>query len=306
MTTGRDTLPDDTVLLNPGSLWAISDFVMHDGRDAPPEFRFNPPTVSRFLARINTVQDGAVVCLKGNLRDPFFAIAFPRLRARIVLLTVEGDWSAPGPHLRHLDDERIIRWFGQNCDLTAPHPKFIPMPIGVAASHWPHGNQAALLHAGRMMPPISQRPPVAQASFHHTLSHPERATVLRTLIGKAGISFTPHRLTPEQLWFAHAHHAFVVSPRGAGLDCHRTWEALALGTIPIVQRSSIDPVYDRFPVALVQNWHELTPKAMARWRDELAPAFTADMTQRLTAAHWTSRILAAAGRLSGYPAKLAG
>ncbi|MBS0640933.1 MAG: hypothetical protein JSS43_13730 [Proteobacteria bacterium] len=296
MIAERHVVPDDVVLLNPATLWAIADFVIHDGRDAPLEFRINPPTIARFLARIASVPDGAVVCLKANLRDAFFTTAFPRLRARIVLLTVEGDWSAPGPHLRHLDDERLICWFGQNCDLMMPHPKFVPLPIGVAAPHWPHGNQAALLHARSSMPPIAERPLQAQASFHHTLSHPERMAVWRTLMGQAGIVFTPYRLAPAQLWSDHAHHAFVVSPRGAGLDCHRTWEALALGTIPIVQRSSLDAVFDHFPVAVVQDWREVTPQAMARWRAELAAGFTTDMDRRLTAAHWTARILAAAGR----------
>ena len=28
-------------------------------------------------------------------------------------------------------------------------------------------------------------------------------------------------------------HRFVLSPRGNGLDAHRTWEALMVGTIPI-------------------------------------------------------------------------
>ena len=115
-------MADSAELLNPASLWAISDFVVHDGREAPPQFRIDPPTVNRFVGRLRTVRDGAIVCVKANLCHSFFAIAFPHLRARIVLLTVEGDWPAPGPHRDALDDDRIICWFGQNCDLEVPHP----------------------------------------------------------------------------------------------------------------------------------------------------------------------------------------
>jgi hypothetical protein len=32
-------------------------------------------------------------------------------------------------------------------------------------------------------------------------------------------------------------YAFVASPYGGGPDCHRTWEALILGCIPIVKSS---------------------------------------------------------------------
>jgi hypothetical protein len=292
--TDPDRLPTDAVLLNPASLWAISDFVVHDGRDAPPEFRFNPPVVSRFLARIATVSDGDIVCVKANLCRAFFAIAFPRLRARIVLLTVEGDWGAPGPHLPQLDDDRIICWFGQNCDLAAPHPKFVPMPLGVAAPHWPHGNQQALLRAHRGMPGVADKKLQAHASFHLTLSHPERADLFWRLQRRAGVAFEPQRLPPEELWAGHADYAFAVSPRGAGLDCHRTWEALVLRTIPIVKRSTLDPAFDGFPVATIQDWDDVTIAAMAAWLAELADKFTPDMFQRLTAPHWTSRIVAAA------------
>jgi hypothetical protein len=55
-----------------------------------------------------------------------------------------------------------------------------------------------------------------------------------------------------------AAHAFVASPHGNGLDCHRTWEALALGCIPIVKRSPIDKVFQGLPVWIVGSWKEVT------------------------------------------------
>ena len=37
------------------------------------------------------------------------------------------------------------------------------------------------------------------------------------------------------MWLEHyGTHRFVLSPPGHGLDCHRTWEAILLGAIPIV------------------------------------------------------------------------
>jgi hypothetical protein len=49
-------------------------------------------------------------------------------------------------------------------------------------------------------------------------------------------------------------YAFVLSPHGNGLDCHRTWEALILGCIPIVKRSLLDSLYEDLPVLIVYNW----------------------------------------------------
>ena len=45
-------------------------------------------------------------------------------------------------------------------------------------------------------------------------------------------------------------YKFILSPPGAGFDCHRTWEALYLGAIPIVKTSSLDPLYKDLPVVI--------------------------------------------------------
>lgn len=47
---------------------------------------------------------------------------------------------------------------------------------------------------------------------------------------------------------------------GRGLDTHRTWEALSLGTIPIVLRNSLDPLYTHLPVMVIGGLEDLTPK----------------------------------------------
>jgi hypothetical protein len=49
---------------------------------------------------------------------------------------------------------------------------------------------------------------------------------------------------------------FVMSPEGVGMDCHRTWEALLLGCIPVVKKSSCDDIFDGLPVWIVEDWSE--------------------------------------------------
>lgn len=51
---------------------------------------------------------------------------------------------------------------------------------------------------------------------------------------------------------------FIVSPLGEGLDCYRTWEALLLGSWPIVQSSTINPLYKDLPVLIVSDWSVLS------------------------------------------------
>ena len=66
-------------------------------------------------------------------------------------------------------------------------------------------------------------------------------------------------------------HHFVLSPRGNGLDCYRTWEALALGVIPIIKRNGpFDRLYEGMPVLLVDRWEDVSLDLLLRtlkeWR----------------------------------------
>lgn len=55
-------------------------------------------------------------------------------------------------------------------------------------------------------------------------------------------------------------HKFCISPPGRGIDAHRTWEALMVGTIPICLSSSLDPIYAKLPVLIVKDYSEITEK----------------------------------------------
>ena len=52
---------------------------------------------------------------------------------------------------------------------------------------------------------------------------------------------------------------FVPSPAGNGIDCHRTWEALYLGAVPVVLRSEYFGE-SNWPVLVVDSWSELLEK----------------------------------------------
>ena len=52
---------------------------------------------------------------------------------------------------------------------------------------------------------------------------------------------------------------FVLSPPGNGLDCFRTWEALALGAIPVVQNSSLWQLYEGERILVVSDITKVSP-----------------------------------------------
>ena len=59
---------------------------------------------------------------------------------------------------------------------------------------------------------------------------------------------------------------FVPSPAGNGIDCHRTWETLYLGAVPVVLRSEYIGEIN-WPVLVVDSWSELLEKKSNELKD---------------------------------------
>ncbi len=258
----------------------------------------------------DAVKDGDLVWMRLIALPQFVEEALPRIQARFALLTGDEDWSIPGSFAGSqelLDSPRLVYWFSQNLDRGATHPKLRVLPIGLDfhtisnGPRWGHeqatpAEQEAELEAlVADMPATRERLLQAHADFHFNKRKDmvwgdDRDSVQRALQGNPSVVFQSRKLKRIELWREKTRFAFVVSPHGNGLDCHRTWESLVLGNIPIVKRSSIDPLYEGLPVVIVDDWREITPENLVRWRDAHEGAFSRpEVQERLTNDYWLSR-----------------
>ena len=62
---------------------------------------------------------------------------------------------------------------------------------------------------------------------------------------------------------------FTLSPRGYGIDCYRNWEALFVGTIPIVETSQLDPLFADLPVLIIDKWEDITEEYLEQKYQEM-------------------------------------
>lgn len=121
-------------------------------------------------------------------------------------------------------------------------------------------------HAHRGSSPIE----VSEARTDWTGGADRRAAA-DALYGVPHVHVPDHRMSQADIWQLYTEHPFVISPRANGLDCHRTWELLHLGTIPIVTYAHKE-LFDGLPVVLVRNWSEAAdPAKLSQWHSELAP-----------------------------------
>jgi hypothetical protein len=61
-----------------------------------------------------------------------------------------------------------------------------------------------------------------------------------------------------------------LSPRGNGIDCHRTWEALYLDIIPIVWHSTLDSLYENLPIIIINDLNEINEEFLRKKLHEIA------------------------------------
>lgn len=109
-------------------------------------------------------------------------------------------------------------------------------------------------------------------------------TTVRTAARSAFLHATPlivdapPRLTPTKYHRALRRSRFVPSPRGNGVDCHRTWEAIYTGAVPIVLDRHWAFAHIDLPVLVVSNWESAVnrikagPEALYRSIIEKAPS----------------------------------
>lgn len=214
-----------------------------------------------------TVPPRSVIFVKVDYVGFFFNTIFPRIKQPIILISHNGDYSAPGAYASYLDDPKLIMWFGQNKDIDY-HPKFRGIPIGIANAEWPHGNKAifnAVIDGLEQMPPLKRD--CAYINFALT-TNPSRRLVFELFKNAPYVYIAQPKPIGDYLR-EMAQCSFVISPFGNGLDCHRTWEALLMGSIPVVKTSTLDSLYDELPVIIVHDWKDVSLEYLIKKREEL-------------------------------------
>jgi len=190
-------------------------------------------------------------------------------------------------------------------------------PIWGESMASPREQEAELEAIARALPPLERRNPRLYLDFAWNFSRekayfdlmwprsvdgndrspatarlPEgRKAIVRKLRWRRGVVCQKSRLPRAEMWRQRGQYAAVASPHGGGLDCHRTWEALALGHLVVVPSSSLDPLFEGLRVAAVADWGEVRAKNLARWLSRPVVRTAGDP---LTSRHWVERMRAAA------------
>jgi len=77
-------------------------------------------------------------------------------------------------------------------------------------------------------------------------------------------------INPIEHYKKVANYKFLVSPEGNGIDCHRHYEALLCGCIPIVERNKlIEEKYKNMPVLYTTDYSEINAEYLNKKYNEM-------------------------------------
>jgi hypothetical protein len=198
------------------------------------------------------VNEGDVVFVETHRLSQFISDSLPSISSAFVLITHNSDFCVDEEVVGLAEDGRIMKWFAQNAVVS--HPKLVHIPIGLE-NRWRHNN--GIIGDFRRLPRrrLTKKSRIL-FGFSVGTNAKERAPALASLKNA--------RAADELVWTnSRAYrrrlngYRFVASPPGNGVDCHRTWEALYLGAMPIVKRSSLYEGFPNLPVVFVDDWREV-------------------------------------------------
>jgi hypothetical protein len=202
-----------------------------------------------------------------------FNTIVPYIDFSFVLVSGDSDDTMPYDVLKpdafeiFISNPFLLHWYSQN--MTVDHPKITPIPIGMdyhtmcTKVIWgpitTPKNQEFLLTSIRKIP-FYERSCKCYANFHfqmNTKYGQDRQDAVDQISSEL-VYYEPKMVTRLKTWNTQKEYAFVISPHGGGYDCHRLWEALILGCIPIVKTSPIDKLYEGLPVLIVTEWSDVS------------------------------------------------
>lgn len=220
----------------------------------------------------------------------FVSKVLPHLTKPFILMTNNSDWTIPddvkNEFFEIVGSPFLTHWYAQNCVIN--HPKITRIPIGLdyhtltpsrkanfawsqpekhswGIKHEPIYQEQQLVDLRKVSEPFEKRELKCYGNFQFLMGTRygkiDRIECFNTVPNQL-VYYEPYKCERIKSWTNMIEYAFVLSPHGNGLDCHRTWEALCLGCIPIVKTSGLDPLFEDLPVWIVSSWTEVTEENM--------------------------------------------
>jgi hypothetical protein len=178
----------------------------------------------------------------------------PKINNSFFLITHNSDEIIRDYHVKFLSP-KIIHWFAQNCDVH--HSRISPLTIGLENAYYQR--YGVVENYNEIIPTIKKEFVKIYFGFNVN-SNPQLRIPAKSYISSHPLAFeNESKLSPVEYIKQLSKYFFCLSPPGNGIDCHRTWECILLGVIPICIDSKLTRYFKKIgaPIFIIKEWSDL-------------------------------------------------
>jgi hypothetical protein len=226
--------------------------------------------------RLERVKSGDIIFCQSDLVLSFNKEVLAKIDNDVIVILGNSDQNFNLELASQFNLEKVIKVYAQN--LVDKIEKFVALPIGLENA-WRLDNGKPLTFRFQRLFRFKKR---FRIMWTFSPTNINERTQAAEALSKLDIADQLPHISKFKHRFALSKYAFVASPPGNGLDCHRTWEAMYLRCIPIVKRSFMTEEYEKngLPIWVVDSYDELSrydEETLKLKYLELAPRFNSDL-----------------------------
>ena len=255
------------MIINGDNIQRICDHYIGKRAEFEPQHCYNPNLEEHkiviFEDIVNEYNNGNIVFIYTHLLDGNYGNLSASIEDTVIklkfmknpfkLVVFNSDTKFDKKCLKLFEVKNLKHIYTQN--LNCLDSRVTPLPLGLTRNMYPHGDMSIMYKVIAMN--ITKRKGIY---FNFQIStNPKHRQDCYDKIKQRGIKWIENK--PFENYLKElASHKFCISPEGNGIDCHRTWEALYLKTIPICKRSILTEHFSKmFPIVLIDDWSNLPP-----------------------------------------------
>jgi len=188
-------------------------------------------------------------------------------------------------YLKYLRDGKICAWFTIHPYAGLVDERVIPIPLGII-QHKELFDKKTKTSKRFTTLRAKKKTKLLYMNFTEWCM-PERTRIRKIFENKPFVTHAD-RTTFKTFTQEIAEHKFVLSPPGLGPDCYRVWESVLLGSIPIVQHSHLDCMYEGLPILFIDRWEDITEEFLEQKYAEMT--MKTYSPERLSMEYWVDLI----------------
>lgn len=230
----------------------------------------------------NMMFDGMSIFVGSDLLQYFVSSILDKIINKFILVTGTSIKTCPVEVLdqksffRLINNKKLIRWCSQN-NVIQNYPSIIQIPLGldyhavynepkkwekIADGKYPVEQEKYLINVINNSKPFYERINKIYVNFEVSADRFGQRKDCLKKIPRSLLEMYQQKLKRTQTWINTTKYVFVLSPYGQGMDCHRTWEALILGSIPILKSKEFVNMFKDLPVLFVEDWTDITQQLL--------------------------------------------